>query len=640
MTISAGTRLGAYELTDRLGAGGMGEVWRARDPRLGRDIAIKVLPHEFSDDPERLARFDREARLLASLNHPRIAAVYEVGRAVMPANELSGAIPTSGANRAIPTSEANRAIPTSEANRAIPTSEANRAIPTSEARNLTDEDSSPAARNDNVSAARNGTSPDRRRDVTIHYIVMELAAGATLASRLEKGAIPVDDALSIARQIAEALEAAHEKGIVHRDLKPGNVMVDAEGNVKVLDFGLAKAIDTSDSSASVGEEEPTAKIDPVIARAMTLEGAILGTAAYMSPEQARGRKVDSRADIWAFGVVVFEMLSGRRLFRGETASDTLVLVLTHEIDWNAIPRSTPDGVRRMLARCLQRDPRRRLRDIGDARLELEEALSHSGAAPVASTTRTAPARSSARWLLACALCIVVGAGSTLLLRTSHSTSPRASGVRFSIRGPDGATAPSNAISVIRISKDGRRIVYWDSSKPRLVIRDLSDFSSRFLPGTEGGSLPFFSPDGEWVGFYADGKIRKVAVGGGDPIAICDSPSASPGADWGPDGTILFSPVWISGLWKVPAAGGKPVQITTPDKSKGEAGHFWPRFLPDGKHALFTVFGGRGPSTRKSRSSISPPDRQGRSFRARWRNMSRPVRSSTSTWVATTPFHSI
>jgi serine/threonine protein kinase/Tol biopolymer transport system component len=508
MALSAGTRLGSYEILGPIGAGGMGEVYRARDSRLNRDVALKVLPAALDDDPERLARFRREAQTLAALSHPNIATIYGVEESASSASSV------------------------------------------------------------------------------IHALVMELVEGEDLAQRLERGAIPVDEAVPIARQIADALDAAHEAGIVHRDLKPANVKIRTDGNVKVLDFGLAKALDPVGSGLN-SASNTLANSPTIPSPAMTAMGMILGTAAYMSPEQARGTRVDKRADIWAFGVVLFEMLTGRRLFVGDTVSDTLAEVLKGTIDWTALPSDTPPQARRLLARCLERDPRRRLRDIADARLELDDAIAPSSALQLKGSAQSSSSTPS-RWLIACTACVLAGAaGAWYAYRTPAA---RPSGLRLSITPP---FARDHVINIVRISPDGRRVVYWDEASPALLVRDLGEFDSRQIPGSEGGRMPFFSPDGLWVGFYANGKLRKVPVNGGDPVTICDVATQSPGADWSPDGTIYFSPTWTSGLWKVASAGGQPVQVTAPERSRIETAHFWPRVLPDGRHVLFTIFRGEG-----------------------------------------------
>jgi serine/threonine protein kinase len=538
MPLTPGSQLGPYEILSLIGAGGMGEAYRARDTRLQRDVALKVLPEIVADDPERLARFEREAQTLAALNHPNIAAIYGIEE----------------------------------------------------------------------SASRDAGQPLTRA------LVMELVEGEDLSQRVARGAVPVPEALAIARQIADALDAAHEAGIVHRDLKPANIKVRPDDTVKVLDFGLAKALDTSASGP--GSASNTLANSPTVASpAMTAMGMILGTAAYMSPEQARGARVDRRADIWAFGVVLFEMLAGRRLFVGETVSDTLAEVLKGTIDWSALPVDTPAHVRRLLTRCLERDPRRRLRDIADARLEFDEASSPPDGLRSAITT---PSSSSApsRWLVACAACLIAGAAGARYISRTPPAHPSA--LRLSITPP---LAQNHVIRIVRISPDGRRVAYWDDASPAILLRDLDDFKTRPVAGTEGGRMPFFSPDGSWLGFYADGKLRKVPVNGGDPVTICEVATQSPGADWAPDGTIYFSPTWTSGLWKVSSAGGQPVQVT-----RRTAGRARPRI--SGRECFQT---GGACCSPFSEARVSPMPESGCSMwrRAAWTRCSRDRAPSTS-----------
>jgi serine/threonine-protein kinase len=505
MPLTSGTRLGPYEIGEAIGAGGMGEVYRARDTKLDREVAIKVLPAAFTADAERLARFEREAKLLASLNHSNIAHVYGFEAATL--------------------DDASR----------------------------------------------------------VHFLAMELVPGEELSGRLNRGAIPVEEAVEIAKQIAEALEDAHEHGIVHRDLKPANVKLTPDGKIKVLDFGLAKAFEGEGASSAASSE---LSHSPTMSRHATEAGMILGTAAYMSPEQARGKTVDKRADIWSFGVVLYEMLTGRRLFDGETVSDVLAAVLTREPDWSMLPTSVPQGIHRLLRRCLERNPRNRLHDIADARIELSEGpLAAAASLPAATPPPSLWRR------------IAVGAGllslggllgyATIGLRARPEDASR---VRFTVTPP----GPGGRIQHLRFSRDGRRLVYSVSSERRLLVHDLDALESRPLAGTEGAATPFLSPDGAWIGFKQAGKIRKMALGGGDPVDICDLPLNTPEVAWGPRDLILFSPAWTNvGLWRVNAGGGQPVELTKPDRAKGESGHFWPDFLPDGRAVLFTIFGGKG-----------------------------------------------
>jgi eukaryotic-like serine/threonine-protein kinase len=493
VSLEPGARLGPYEIQCLLGIGGMGEVYRAKDTRLNRDVAVKVLPELFADDPETLARFSREAQLLASLNHPHIAQIYGL---------------------------------------------------------------------------ENGA------------IVMELVDGSTLADRIARGAIPLDDALPIARQIAEALEAAHDRGIMHRDLKPANIKLTAGGSVKVLDFGLAKALDSLAPSEAIsgGIDSPT------YATAGTAPGIILGTAAYMAPEQARGHPVDKRTDIWAFGVVLYEMLSGRRPFAGQTLSDTVAAVLREDIDWTRLPGETPDDLRRLLRRCLERDPKNRLHDAADARLVIAD-LQREHAEP-SLRRRTSSARTS--WSRASALAVaaaIVGTfiGRSLFTRTA-GTAPPQQVVRFAIEPPPEVTSISN----VALASDGRFLVYEGQvdGESRLFLRRFDAPESRPLAGTEGARWPFISPDGAWIGFFRDAKIYKIATGGGDALALCDV-RGGPGATWDDHGRIIFARTWLSGLSTVSADGGTPAALTNPDPGKHEIGHWWPSLLPGGK-ILFTI----------------------------------------------------
>ncbi|MCP5110586.1 MAG: serine/threonine-protein kinase [bacterium] len=460
----------------------MGEVYRARDTGLGRDVAIKVLPEAVARDNTRIARFRREAQVLAKLNHPNIAGIHGV--------EESGGR---------------------------------------------------------------------------YALVMEFADGPTLAGRLHRGAIPVEEAVPIARQIAEALEAAHDKGIIHRDLKPANIKVDSEGNVKVLDFGLAKALE-DDSTAVHPEDSPT------LTAAATRAGVILGTAAYMSPEQARGKPVDKRADLWAFGVVLYEMLTGRRLFGGETVSDSLAGVLKAEIDFSTLPAETPASIRRLLRRCLERDRKDRLHDIADARLELADTADDR------SVAKPPPERRLVPW----AVVAVVLAAAAFLTGIYTGREPSESEVvRFEIPPPeDGSFYRGPAIS-----PDGRTVVFASTTPDlgrRLWVRRLDRPAAELLEGTEGGYSPFWSPDGSHIGYFASGKLMRISISGGPPQKLANSYQPR-GGTWNADGTILFSSK--HGLHRVAASGGEPAPL--PSLGPGEdASYLWPHFLPDGRHFLY------------------------------------------------------
>ncbi len=470
MTLAPGAGLGPYEILAPIGAGGMGEVYRARDPRLGRDVAIKISAERFSE------RFDREARAVAALNHPNICQIYDVGP---------------------------------------------------------------------------------------NYLVMEFVEGLTLAERIKQGAVPLDEALAIARQIADALEAAHEKGIVHRDLKPANIKLKLDGVVKVLDFGLAKMAAPAASAENL-ENSPTLTIEA------TRLGQILGTAAYMAPEQARGKVVGKQADIWAFGVVLYEMLTGRRLFEGETTSDVLAAVLTKEPDWSR----APVGVHRLLKSCLEKDPKRRLRDIGDAWRLLDQMPPSSS--PVTTYRGTLP------WAVALALALALIVVSVLLWRfTRPSERPL---LRLNVDlGPNVALSSFAGPNVI-IAPDGTRLVYV--SQNRLFTRRLDQKQASELPGTEGATAPFFSPDGQWVGFFGGAKLKKVSVIGGAAIALCGAPNGL-GGSWGEDGAIVAVLNQTGGLFRIPAAGGSPAPLTELNRGRAEITHRWPLVLPGAKAVLFT-----------------------------------------------------
>jgi len=472
-----------YRIVEKLGAGGMGEVYRAQDTNLNRQVAIKVLPDVFSGDPERLARFEREAQLLASLNHPNIAIIFGMERV--------------------------------------------------------------------------------EREL---LLVMELVEGPTLAQRLEKGPLPVEEALEIGRRIAEGLEAAHEKGIIHRDLKPANIKITPEGNVKILDFGLAKAL-TGEAEAANATQSPT------ITEAMTRPGVILGTAAYMSPEQARGAVVDKRADIWAFGVVLFEMLAGQTCFTGDTITDLLAAVVRAEPDWAKLPAGTPPRVRDLLHRCLAKDRKRRLHDIADARLELEEVLDgepthHENAQPGSDPTRAAGVskREIASWALATLAIIAVAwlwvAGTG---RQAVTEEPTISHI----------LPPADSLSCFRdgfaVSPDGRKIAFssLSSKGERLVwVRHLDQTESVPLPGTNGAIYPFWSPDSKHIAFYSNGELKRISAEGGPAQSLCRASITGGSASWGRAGTIIF--YTGTGAARVSEGGGEPVSIPVPGGS-------WPSF---------------------------------------------------------------
>jgi serine/threonine protein kinase len=497
--IQAGQTLLHYRLIEKIGEGGMGVVWKAVDSKLDREVAIKVLPETFSADIDRLARFEREAKLLASLSHPGIAAIYGL-------EEAHG----------------------------------------------------------------------------VRFLVMELVPGEDLAQRLSRGALPVEDALSLCLHAAEALEAAHESGVVHRDLKPANMQVTPEGKIKILDFGLAKALHGEGTS-------PRASLSPTVTSAGSVAGAVLGTAPYLSPEQARGKPVDKRTDIWAFGCVLYEVVTGNPPFHGETVSDTVAHILEREPDWTALPSGTPSRLRALLARCLTKNPMRRLRDIGEARVAIHELQENpSGSTQIDSVERD---RSGAlAWLVAVGMTVV--AAVALWAWNSERISRQASHAptRLVVPLPPDRTLQSSFASPFAISPDGKRLVLAirGSGRSLLYLRELNAFEFEPIAGTEGATQPFFSPDGEWVGFFAHAALHRVALAGGSPFKICDVPTfpAIPGATWGTDDTIVFSGHMGSTLRRVSAAGGAVEELTT--ASGPQEAHRWPHFLPDGRGVVYTV----------------------------------------------------
>ena len=484
----AGQTFGSYEVQGLLGSGGMGEVYRARDSKLKRDVAIKVLPDAFSRDPERVARFQREAEVLASLNHPHIAAIYDLGHF----GELQ-------------------------------------------------------------------------------FLVLELVEGETLADRLTRGPIPVQEALRIARQIAEALEAAHEKGIIHRDLKPANIKITTDDHVKVLDFGLAKICKTEGTASSNAPTKVTASTDRTI----------MGTPGYMSPEQAKGAEAERRSDIWAFGCVLYEMLTGRGVFEGETVSEILAEVLKSEPDWNRLPGETPESIRRLLRRCLQREEKLRLRDAGDARIEIEDAIRgiDGQMAPVS-------ARRGGRlaWVSAFALLTMVVAIGERFFRVV----PTAAEARLEINTP--AVRDGESLASLAISPDGQKIVFAATSagQSQLWLRTLDSVSARPLTSTERAELPFWSPDSRSIGFFADAELRRVDLDGGSLQTLAHAQAFLGGA-WNREGTIVFSPNPGRPLFQIPAKGGEPA-VATPYEGPQQTSQRSPQFLPDGHHFLYFVTG--------------------------------------------------
>jgi Tol biopolymer transport system component len=496
MLLSAGEKLGPYEILAPIGAGGMGEVYRARDAKLHRDVALKILPDAFAADPERLARFQREAQVLASLNHPHIAAIYGL-------------------------EEAGR----------------------------------------------------------VRALVLELVEGPTVADRIAQGPIPLDEALPIARQIAEALEAAHEQGIIHRDLKPANIKLRPDGTVKVLDFGLAKALEPAVLAADMSRS-PT-----ITTPAMSRMGVILGTAAYMAPEQATGRAVDRRADVWAFGAVLHEMLTGARAFKGEDMFDTLVAVLRDDPDWSRLPANLPSSLRRLLRRCLEKDPKSRLSSMSDARLELDERDDER--APVGPQEKRG-LRSG--WVIAAAVAgAMLMAAATLLVWPALRSAPDTNARRLSALPPAGATLVMDS-SESAISPDGRMLAFTTGNYPgetKLWVRPIDSLTSRQLTGTENGRLPFWSPDNRQLGFFADDKLKKISLRDGTIEVLGDAKDGR-GASWSNAGVIVFAPSNNGPLLRMSANGGEPQPATTVDAARGETGHRFPWFLPDGRHFLFAT----------------------------------------------------
>ena len=492
MGIEPGIRLGPYEIVSAIGAGGMGEVYRARDGRLNRDVALKVLPEAFSRDPQRMARFEREARLLASLNHPNIAAIY----------------------------------------------------------GLEESDSAPA-------------------------LVMELVEGPTLADRIRAGPIPLDEALPIARQIADALEFAHDNNVIHRDLKPANIKVKADGSVKVLDFGLAKAMSEEMSETDMSNS-------PTLSIAATQQGVILGTAAYMSPEQARGRKVDRRTDIWAFGVVLYEMLTGRQAFGGEDVSLAMASVMKSDPEWNRLPQEISPTLRNVLQRCLQKDPKQRLRDMGDVRLALDGAF-ETGKVAHAEAGAAAGARSIGRaaLLLSTGALLLGGviAGIAGWMIKPEPTAARLV-TRFAYDLPQGQQFNNIGRTVMALSPDGSRFVY--NTLQGLYLRSMDQLDAHLIPGTEASlTNPFFSPDGQWIGYW-QGQLKKIAIGGGAALNI--GPATNPyGVSWALDNTIFFAQP--EGIRRVSANGGTPELVIKAGEGEQMDG---PQLLPGGEWVLFAV----------------------------------------------------
>jgi serine/threonine-protein kinase len=494
--LNVGQRLGRYELRGLLGVGGMGHVYRGFDPALGREVAIKALAVALQGDASDLRRrLEREARLLATLNHPNVGAIYGF-------EVIEGA----------------------------------------------------------------------------PYLILELVEGPTLAERLKKGPLPVESVVAIGLQMASALEAAHRKGVVHRDLKPANVKLGPEGRVKVLDFGIAKPV-------AQGPEET---MHQASAAATTGPGAILGTAPYMSPEQIRGEPVDTRTDVWAFGCVVYEMLVGRALFPGPSSAEVMAAILRDDADWTALPENTPAGLRRVLRRCLRRDPRERLQDMGDARLELAEIERDEDLpAPVPARSRAARARALLPWLVAGA---GVAAALVVWLARPGKTPSANDTTRLSLELPAGITVADDFANPFAVPPDGSRVVVLatEEGRPRLYVRDVGALEAAPVGGTEGAWQPFLSPDGREVAFFADRKLKRVSLDGGPVMTLAEIGGNPRGGTWAEDGTIILSPSLRSGLARVDTRKGGVVPLTQLDVGRGEGSHRWPQILPGGRWVLFTA----------------------------------------------------
>ena len=494
MALSPGTKLGHFEIVASIGEGGMGQVYRARDANLGRDVAIKILPDLFASDPDRIARFEREAKTLAALNHQNIAHVYD-------AHTRSG-----------------------------------------------------------------GPS----------FLVMELVEGEDLSDTIARGAMAFNDWLPIARQIADALEVAHDAGIIHRDLKPANIKVRTDGTVKVLDFGLAKALDANASS------QATSVAATMTSPAMTGMGVILGTASYMSPEQAKGRQVDKRADIWAFGAVCYEMLTGAAPFPGETMTDVIAAVVTRDPDWTRLPKTVPPAVRHLISRCLEKDPKQRLRDIGEVRLALARDVAGGDVTTPAFRSRAG----SLGWIAAGVLLVLLGLSQFWPGRTIPATA--APLIRYDIAPAVKSSLRLDSRPAVAISPDGSTFIFSATTEgvTRLYVRRRDDPDLRVLPGTEGASDPTFSPDGKWLAFVGPTELMRMALDGSPvPIAKVNDPR---GVVWLDDSQLVLAADTVSGLSLVPASGGQATPLTTLDTKNDDRTHRWPAAVPGGKAVLFTV----------------------------------------------------
>jgi len=511
VSLAPGDRLGPYEIVAKLGEGGMGEVYRARDTRLNRVVAVKAMHESFEGHPERVARFEREAQLLASLNHPNIAAIH-------------GAEESQGAT----------------------------------------------------------------------FLVLEFVDGHSLSEILKAGAMPVHEAMTLARQLGDALGAAHERGIIHRDLKPANVMVTADGKIKVLDFGLGKALE-GEGSLGGGSSAPPAN-SPTMTMAATQAGSIMGTAGYMSPEQAKGRPTDRRSDVWAFGCVFYEMLTGHRAFEGEDIAEIIAAIVRGEPDWTRLPATLPPAVRVMLQRCLIKDRAERLSDMSVVRFLMSDtAKTLSGVSTSAETAAPATVRRRVAPLVlaAAALAVIATFGLTRwLLPSGAAASVGVAHVGIGL--PEGVELGSTNLLPLALSHDGARVAFVGlrDGKTQIYVRALSEPEPKALDGTEGGDGPFFSPDGQWLAFFAGSKLRKIAVGGAALQTLADAP-AHRGGDWGDDGYIYYAPTNIGGIWRVPEGGGAASEVTRKVPADGEISHRWPHLVPGTGTLLFAVWTGPG-----------------------------------------------
>ena len=513
MPLESDTKLLHYQLIEKIGEGGMGVVWRALDMNLDRQVAIKVLPDDFAADPERLARFEREAKLLAALDHPNLATVH-------------------GLHQAVPSTSS-------------------------------------------------GEAP-------VPFLAMELVPGEDLQQRLQRGPVPLDETLRIAEQIAAGMEAAHDRGVIHRDLKPANIKLTPDGRVKILDLGLAKAL-----AGPPGDSGTSLSASPTMTAGLTAAGVLLGTAAYMSPEQARGQPMDRRSDLWAFGVILFEMLSGERMFSGPSVSDVLAGVLKTAPDWNRLPPETPASVRRVLRRCLTPEVEHRQRHFGDVGLELREAAEEGVDTATDMVVTAAPAARGLPWLWAVVLLLAAVAAGAFLMRTLVPAQPNATGAAINLdlileRPLDSSGFPRRKLA---LSPDGSRLVFvaqLEGGDTQLYQRLLDRRVSEPMIDTEGARSPFFSPDGRYVAFFAQGQLKKVSVSGGKPLTLAVAPGFPQGGDWAGDDIIFVTNNMQPHL--IAAGGGTAQPVPFHDENMRANVYAWPRFLPDGRRILISYWG--------------------------------------------------